>query len=123
MEEGFVLNFKNMIFNSEKPATVLYEFYLTLYEVQKDLNTLKAITRLTNLYGREIVFKSILLLETVQNLNHTNIYPLLRYMCNKLIEPSDATKPVSLEDYRDNMQKLADRGRKSGWKVRSPFDE
>jgi hypothetical protein len=123
--EGVVTEHYDRIQESTNPAKDMTHFYCALFETPFSVDLFKAIARAIKMFGKDKVFNSILSLDGMEKINHTNIYPLLRYMCMKQLDETKPNLHASLKEYAQEMQKLSDKIATTSikWKVRNPFDE
>jgi hypothetical protein len=95
----------------ESPGPVLVDFYRSTFELPYDKTLYGTMSRLVKLFGREAVFYSILDLAG-KELDHTNIFGLLRYICTrKLEEKLSKASYVDLSAFVKAQNKLIDKAK------------
>lgn len=124
MEENLAGSFHERLKTDTNPVSVLVSFYAELFSRPFDVKLIGPIARLVKLYGRDSVFYAILSIEGMEDLNHSNIYPLLRYICNKKLEErKDGQSHEDLTSYVASVKKKTEKVSKQKIKIGNPFNE
>jgi len=123
-EENIAETYLDRLKDETNPGALLARFYAELYSQPYNPQLIILINRLIKVYGRETTFYSILSIENMKDLDHSNIYPLLRYMCNKRLESK--SKPtnelVDLTGYIQTVKIKSEKVRAKKMKVSDPFE-
>ena len=123
-EENIAETYLDGLKDETNPGALLARFYAELYSQPYNPQLIILINRLIKVYGRETTFYSILSIENMKDLDHSNIYPLLRYMCNKRLESK--SKPtnelVDLTGYIQTVKIKSEKVRAKKMKVSDPFE-
>jgi hypothetical protein len=107
MSENLIDSFYEVIMNEPNPGSNVTKFYCSLFDQKFDVKLLKMFNKFIKLYGREIVFGSVIDVFSVNEVDHTNIFPLVRYFC---VKRYDAKKlQIASKDLSDSVRDITDR--------------
>jgi hypothetical protein len=124
MEEGLAQRYFKLI-NDDTITTdrgmLLLNFYREMFNVETSTKDLILFRRLTKVYGAGIVFKSILDLETWDNVELNNITGLMSYLCKRYLEEKETTKKFPTLDTTELEKQLNKPIRRK--KIGDPFSE
>jgi hypothetical protein len=124
VEENLVNVYKKQMEENINPGYILSLFYCELFDLGKPGPVLiGTITRLVKLYGREIVFYSILDMTDMENLDHNNIIRLLSYFCKKHALQEAPSKYDDLSKDLEKLKSLQLKNQEKEFKVKDPFKE
>jgi hypothetical protein len=83
MTENLIDTYYDVVMTEPNPGSNITKFYCSLFEQKFDVKLLKMFSKLVKIYGREIVFSSVIDMFYMDDVNLGNIFPLVRYFCNK----------------------------------------
>jgi len=86
MENLLELYWEKLEKEASRPGNVITRFYSALFDVPTNKSQIIMFNKLIKLYGRYIVFYSVLDLVSVRDLNHDSLYGLLHAMCRNRFE-------------------------------------
>jgi hypothetical protein len=120
--EEIVKHYYGRLQDETNPAYLLGKFYCEAFEIQFTMNYVKMLAKLIRMYGRLRVFNAILDLAGNRDLDHTNTYGLLNYMCKKSLE-KEVTPITNLSNLIKEHEEKIEKTKNTKLRIRSPFDE
>lgn len=123
MEESLSEIYLDKLNKSENPIKVLVEFYKAIFELDNiDSNLYKIFARLYKIYGKEILFFSILDCSDIEEINFSSITRLISYFAKKRLQ---AKYDYSSMNYLDPLASkvLSELSKKRRIKIPQPFEE
>ena len=124
MEESLSEYYYRQLKESKDTIPTMVNFYKSLFEiVDVDSSIYQTFGRLINIYGKELIFFSLLDCADVKDLEDpSNIRNLISYFAKKRLEERYIfDKAIDLTDFsKKNMRKM---GRKRRLKIPKVFDE
>ena len=120
--EGLITSYKSRLDAETNPGLLLSRYYLEIHQLPSSslAGFLPTINKLIRLYGRQIVFYSITSTADFAEVNHSNIYRLLSYLCKKHLQ-GGGNETVFLEEVVKTLNKPIKKVKVT--EVRSPFDD
>lgn len=112
MEENIVEIYMKELQTTDNPGVHLAKFLWEVIEKSPDNSDIIMINRFIRLYGRELVFFSILDLADFDKLNKNNLNRLIAYLLKKKSTEKYKefnSRYYNLSDYLDKMKKKLDR--------------
>ena len=86
MENLLELYWEKLEKEASNPGNVITRFYSALFDIPTSKKQIIMFNKLIKLYGRYIVFYSVLDLVSIKELKHDNLYGLLHVMCRNRFE-------------------------------------
>lgn len=99
---------------------LLAKMYCEILGKNLTTNIIVTFRKLNKIYGRKLVFYSILDLPFFENLDTSNIIMLMHYLCKKKLEKEESKTNLSPIDTK-RLQEESEKIRKTRPKLRSPF--
>jgi hypothetical protein len=104
--EDLLSYYANKLDKSEDIPSSLTQFYCTALKLQSNRDILIMFSKLTRMYGGKVVFKAIVDVYDMKEVDLNNIYPLLTYFCNKGTSVNDTSSPSLDSVLNDNLTKI-----------------
>jgi hypothetical protein len=117
MEQGLFELYREKLTLESNPGVILARFYCSLYDFNITQDQIKVFNKLLKEFGKENVFYSISDMFTMQNVTHSNIYPLLKYMCKqRVLKTQDIQVPLTstIEERVKKLEKARNKKLKVG---------
>lgn len=108
-DESIIQEYYKELNNADEIGKYIEKFYSTLFKLTFSVERVMMFYRLVRGYGRNIVFLSIVdIYNSTKEIDHTNIYPLLVYICKKsLLGSVSSSDSISLSStIEEIMEKL-----------------
>jgi hypothetical protein len=103
MPEGLInIYYKKLIIeNDSNPGKVIAKFFWELFEITPRTQDIIMFNKLVKLFGREIVFETVIDSFNISNVDFTkSLYPLYLAIAKRKIETKDAnTQYIDLSEY------------------------
>jgi hypothetical protein len=122
-QEGLALQYKKLMEESSTPGYIITIFYSLLFNITTDQKTIAMISNLVKIYGREVVFYSVLDMVEMENLDHSSIVRLLSYFCKKRLSQDKESKYTDLSKELNKLKDIEIKLRAKPVKIKDPFEE
>jgi len=123
MEESLAESYYEQLKNTSNPVGILVGFYKSLFDVEVNPDTYKMFARLYKIYGKELVYYSLLDCSDMENIDFTmGISRLVSHFAKKRLEDKfNYTLPTDLTSLVAEYSKIKKPKRRI--KVEDPFKE
>jgi hypothetical protein len=122
-QEGYIFQYKKLMEDTPSPGYFITMFYSVIFNVTTDQKTIGMFSNLVKIYGREVVFYSVLDLVDMENLDHSNIVRLLSFFCKKRISQNSESKYVDLSKELIKLKNIENKVREKPLKIKNPFED
>jgi len=123
LDENLANEYLDKMEKADNPGAVLASFYAKLFDFPFDSRMIPLFARSVKLYGRFIVFMSLVDMYEIPNLDHQKIFALINYLCKKRLMAGSSTAVSNMKDeIREHEQKIKEL-KKMKLEIRNPFYE
>jgi hypothetical protein len=122
-QEGLATQYKKLMEESNTPGYFITMFYSLAFNITTDQKTIARFSNLVKLYGREVVFYSVLDLLDMENLDHTDIFRLVSYFCKKRISQNLPNRYTDLSKELVKLKVIETKIREKPLKIKNPFED
>ncbi len=124
MDEGIAVVYLDKLKNADNPGVILAKFYCELFNIKLTPQIISMFNKFNKVYGRNIVYATVLDLTDVADLTFDRIYGLISHICKKKLDISTSGiyKPLDklVEENKRKVNRIKEMLNK---KPRSPFDD
>lgn len=122
MSDSLAEFYYEKITTSDNPIPHLVNFMKSLLDIEDSTPLYPMIARLYKIYGKEVVFFSLLDCVDVPNLNKEKMYGLIAFFCKKRLE-NKFTKNSARDLTKFSEEVLKQMGKNTRTKPRNPFGD